>query len=138
MTYPLLSVYGLETNSKYYVKHYQQVPNLYPNTSVIALPTRSVMTPKVEIDFWNSDADVVYTEDSLSYSTLFGLSRNYFDYFKGFPKVFRIANGIYPKLGNEFSLEKSALQLLNIATNLNYADIVWASSTAAARRCCPR
>lgn len=132
MKSPSMTVFGLHPNSKnvakFYIPHYAAVPNIYPNTNTVVLPVDSVMyTYKAwnNVDFWNTDADILYAEDSLSFVEALNTSGNHYAYFEPFLKLYRVAhsNVFLDNLGKN----KNTHHVLDILNNFLRADLIWIS-----------
>jgi glycosyltransferase involved in cell wall biosynthesis len=129
---PSMTVFGLQplnkNISKFYIPHYAQVPNIYLNARLSPLPVSSVMYTRnawEHVDFWNSDADILYAEDSLSFLDALHTSGNHYSYFDPFLKLYRVAHSdvSLKTLGNN----KNDHHVLEILANFIRADLIWVS-----------
>jgi glycosyltransferase involved in cell wall biosynthesis len=125
-----MNIFGLNPTSKniqkFYIPHFSQVKSIYGNTKETLLDVKSVMFTRdawANVDFWNSDADVMYVEDSLSWRDAMNTSGNHFDYFDGFLKIYRVAHS---NLELGFG-EKNDNHVHDIYANFLTADILWVS-----------
>jgi glycosyltransferase involved in cell wall biosynthesis len=125
---PLMTVFGLVPGSKFYIPHYQQVPFVYPNARIRQLNSNSVMFTRnawQEVDFWNSDADIMYAEDSLSFNDALNTSGNHFAYFEPFLKLYRVAHSDVTLKG--LGHDKNDNHVLDIFHNFIRSDLIWIS-----------
>jgi len=130
MIRPSLSVFGFQEGSKHYVPHYKQVLNLYPKARLLALPSASVMTANEAlkaIDYWNSDSDVFYAEDSIGFTSLMNSGGNALAYFGPFLKMYRIAHGFDDRTDVFKPIDANLNFILSIYQNLMVSDINWVS-----------
>lgn len=128
---PNLTVLGLKSDkNRFFVPHYKMLPKLYKKTRMFLIESRSVMRPSEAVqnlDYWNLDSDIFYTEDSIGYDTLMSTG-NGFSYFKDFLRVYRIAHGLFEQdnlLRGEWNANKN--HVVDIYKNLLISDIVLVS-----------
>jgi glycosyltransferase involved in cell wall biosynthesis len=138
MKHPFMTVFGLNPLSKniakFYIPHYAQIPNIYKNSCLRPLDTDSVMYTKDawgNVDFWNSDADVLYAEDSLSFVEALNYSGNHYGYFDPFLKLYRVAHSNTTL--NSLGKDKNDHHVLDILANFLRADCIWVSPILADR-----
>jgi len=125
---PSMSVFGLTPNSSFYIPHYLSIPEVYKNSRIIQLQSKSVMFTRNAwdtVDFWNSDADVLYAEDSLSFVEALNTSGNHYAYFEPFLKLYRVAHGnvLMKTLGKD----RNDHHVLDILSNFLRSDVIWVS-----------
>jgi glycosyltransferase involved in cell wall biosynthesis len=133
---PSLTVLGIHSpKNRHFVPHYTMMPKLYANTRIVPIESKSVMflhQAVRELDFWNLDSDVFYTEDGIGYDTLMSGGNN-FAYFSKFLRVYRIAHGLFEQdsfLDNsEWNPNKN--HIVDIYKNLLISDMVLVSPVLA-------
>lgn len=127
-----LSVIGLkESSNSFFLPHYYTLQKLHKDTRIVHVESRSVMYTRSgleNMDFWNMDADFMYSEDMLSFNDMLTYSGNYFDYFSEFMRVYRVAHSLFERedmLKNDWNKNKS--HIMDIYMNMVSSDLVWVS-----------
>lgn len=130
---PSIGAFGIappkhDKDFKYNIPHYAQLPNIYPNSRILELKSSSAMYSRnawLEVDFWNSDSDVFYVEDNLSFTHALATSGNHYSYFSPFLKLYRVAHSDCTL--STLGLTKNDAHVLEILNNFIHADLCWIS-----------